>query len=137
MLLRGWVRLMQVTPRQGADPPTWLARGAEVAGESGKLWASRRELPCAFRDPDAVERLMQSGESTVQDPRRLLQFPRPPSFPRRLLPCLKSGRYAITTLSPTLLPSLALELPYLQVGSTCSARKMMSQSATSSQKPRR
>jgi NAD(P)-dependent dehydrogenase (short-subunit alcohol dehydrogenase family) len=65
ILARGWVRLAKASPREGADTPTWLAASPGVEGQSGKFWASRRELPCAFRDPEAVGRLWELCERMV------------------------------------------------------------------------
>jgi NAD(P)-dependent dehydrogenase (short-subunit alcohol dehydrogenase family) len=68
-LVRGWVRLIKVSPRKGADSPTWLATSPDVAGVSGKFWASRREVPCIFRDPSALERLWELCEKKITEPR--------------------------------------------------------------------
>jgi len=65
-LTRAWVRVAKGSPREGADTPTWLAANPEVAGQSGKFWASRRERPCAFRDPEAVEGLWELCERMVE-----------------------------------------------------------------------
>ncbi len=64
-LLRGWVRLVKASPREGADTPAWLATSPAVAGISGKFWAARLEMPCTSRDPAAVERLWEICERTV------------------------------------------------------------------------
>jgi NAD(P)-dependent dehydrogenase (short-subunit alcohol dehydrogenase family) len=69
VLVRGWVRFIKASPREGADTPTWLAASPDVAGVSGKFWASRREVPCIFRDPSALERLWELCERMVADTR--------------------------------------------------------------------
>ena len=68
-LVRGWVRLIKTGPREGADTPTWLATSPDIANVSGKFWASRRELPCIFRDPSAIERLWELCEKMVAETR--------------------------------------------------------------------
>jgi NAD(P)-dependent dehydrogenase (short-subunit alcohol dehydrogenase family) len=68
-LVRGWIRLIKTSPRRGADTPTWLATSPEMANVSGKFWASRRELPCIFRDPSAIERLWGLCERMVAETR--------------------------------------------------------------------
>ena len=68
-LVRGWVRLIKTGPREGADTPTWLATSPDVANVSGKFWASRRELPCIFRDRSAIERLWTLCERMVAETR--------------------------------------------------------------------
>ncbi|HEX9898390.1 MAG TPA: SDR family oxidoreductase [Candidatus Methylomirabilis sp.] len=68
-LVRGWVRLIKTGPREGADTPTWLATSPDVANVSGKFWASRRELPCIFRDPSAIERLWELCDRMVAETR--------------------------------------------------------------------
>jgi NAD(P)-dependent dehydrogenase (short-subunit alcohol dehydrogenase family) len=42
---------------QGADTAVWLAGSPEVAGQSGKFFELRKEVPCQFRDRDTEERL--------------------------------------------------------------------------------
>ncbi len=64
-LVRGWVRFVKVGPREGADTPTWLAASPAAAGASGKFWARRREIPCAFRDPAAIQQLSDLCEGMV------------------------------------------------------------------------
>jgi NAD(P)-dependent dehydrogenase (short-subunit alcohol dehydrogenase family) len=66
-LVRGWVRIIKTSPRKGADTPTWLATSAELANMSGKFWASRREVPCIFRDRSAIERLWELCEKMVTE----------------------------------------------------------------------
>jgi len=68
-LVRGWVRLIKTGPREGADTPTWLATSPDIANVSGKFWASRRELPCIFRDPSAIARLWELCEKMVTETR--------------------------------------------------------------------
>ena len=67
-LVRACVRLIKASPQEGADTPTWLATRQKVAGESGNLWASRRDLPCADRDPEAVERLWKLCDTMLIRP---------------------------------------------------------------------
>lgn len=67
VLVRAWVRLIKTGPRQGADTPTWLATSPELANVSGKFWASRREVPCIFRDRSANERLWELCEKMVAE----------------------------------------------------------------------
>jgi NAD(P)-dependent dehydrogenase (short-subunit alcohol dehydrogenase family) len=61
-LLRAWVRLIKLTPSQGAETPTWAAASNDLAGESGRFFVRQRERPCSFRDSEAVERLWATCE---------------------------------------------------------------------------
>jgi hypothetical protein len=55
--------------KEGADTPKWLATSTDVANVSGKLWASRWETPCIFRDRSAIERLWELYERMVTESR--------------------------------------------------------------------
>ncbi len=57
-LARAFFRCGQA-PREGADTPAWLAASPEAEGLSGLFWADRRERPCAFRNPAALEQLWE------------------------------------------------------------------------------
>ncbi len=61
-LLRAWALLTKLTPSEGAATPTWAAASDDIALESGKFFVRQREQPCAFREPEAVERLWEICE---------------------------------------------------------------------------
>ena len=44
---------------QGADTAVWLASSPEVAGQSGRLFELRKEIPCQFRKQHDEERLWE------------------------------------------------------------------------------
>jgi NAD(P)-dependent dehydrogenase (short-subunit alcohol dehydrogenase family) len=44
-------------PSEGADTAIWLATSPEVAGENGRFWTNRSEVPCEFRDIESEEAL--------------------------------------------------------------------------------
>jgi NAD(P)-dependent dehydrogenase (short-subunit alcohol dehydrogenase family) len=50
---------------QAADTAVWLASSAEVEGVSGRFFEQRRELPCAFRNAEAEEKLWSICEGLV------------------------------------------------------------------------
>jgi NAD(P)-dependent dehydrogenase (short-subunit alcohol dehydrogenase family) len=50
---------------QGADTAVWLASNPEVAGQSGKFFELRKEVPCQFRDRDTEERLWAACDRLV------------------------------------------------------------------------
>jgi len=45
------------TPADGADTAVWLASSPDVQGRTGIFFENRGEIPCAFRNRDAEERL--------------------------------------------------------------------------------
>lgn len=46
------------TPLDGADTAIWLAASPDVEGVTGRFWNKRREVPCKFRHPAAIGRLV-------------------------------------------------------------------------------
>ncbi len=73
-LSSGLIGLFGRSPERGADTIVWLAASPEVAGENGKFWFDRRELPSPFHDEPAEESLWRLCESMTG---------RPPRGPRR------------------------------------------------------
>lgn len=55
------------TPREGADTSIWLAASPEVEGVTGKFFIDRKETPCKFRDPAALERLWDFVEGQTRE----------------------------------------------------------------------
>lgn len=60
--------LMGGKPEKGADTVVWLATEPSVAGESGKLWASRKPMktPGQGSDPAARTRLWEESEKRIR-----------------------------------------------------------------------
>ncbi len=67
MVDRAFFALFGKSPRKGADTAAWLASSADVDGVSGRFWASRRELRCAFRDPGEIEALRELCDAMTRD----------------------------------------------------------------------
>jgi NAD(P)-dependent dehydrogenase (short-subunit alcohol dehydrogenase family) len=61
------LRLVLLTPEQGARTPLWLATAPELAATSGRYFARQRELaPARFAcDDDAARRLWEVSEALV------------------------------------------------------------------------
>ena len=55
------------TPEKGADTVVWLATAADVAGETGGMWAGRRRIktPGQGSDPEARKRLWAETEKLL------------------------------------------------------------------------
>ena len=51
------VKVIGVTPEQGAATPLWLALAPELAGVSGRFFAGKKERDGGVRDPVALDRL--------------------------------------------------------------------------------
>ncbi len=66
MGLFSFARLFAKTPEKGADTIVWLATSPEVAGVTGKFFEERKEKPCKFREPAAIERLWQVCEGQLR-----------------------------------------------------------------------
>jgi len=61
-LTRAWVSATKLSPRQGADAPTWIAVAPSLQGVTGKFFVGRREAPCHLRDEMREERLWRICE---------------------------------------------------------------------------
>ena len=62
-LIRLYARLVKATPREGADTPVWAATAPELEGVTGRFFASRKEIPCPYRDAGALEQLWELLEA--------------------------------------------------------------------------
>jgi NAD(P)-dependent dehydrogenase (short-subunit alcohol dehydrogenase family) len=58
-----WVKLMGITPEEGAATPLWVASAPELANVTGKFFSARKEKDGKFRDQaplDELERLLDA-----------------------------------------------------------------------------
>lgn len=62
-VIRLHARLTKASPRKGADTVVWAATAPDLEAVTGRFFAGRKELPCPYRDPVALDRMWALLES--------------------------------------------------------------------------
>lgn len=55
------------TPLDGADTALWAAASPELEGVTGKFWTKRNEIPCRFRNPGEIRKLLAIVEQQLRE----------------------------------------------------------------------